>query len=624
MPSHRPITRNPFLGNVPPQENHSNPLEIGSRQHNLRSSNYHKGFGNGPATYYPQHYSANLNSQYNATTGPNPSYQQPTEANGSNPQQPQLDFTNGPNVNYPPPHLVYTPEFFSNFDPHGLQPKDYANFAPFTLSRHELRSQLNSIGREISLQTVGSTTTASKHAAYIEKPAFLMLYLVVLGQFLTQGGQVYYVKLPPPSPGNSTSSSPTTLSFSSTLPIKQNTSKRGRGKSEAFGGRESSRRKLNLIDTTDSVPEFTPLTSVDATPNTDSLAEFSRPVPSEQHVTIEFGDAVSVSLNLDKPPGGRREPVKTAGYPFPVIDSESLQKLIVHEKSPIPAISSTASTVSSPFTLSVESTLDGPSLASIPARPPAPKPLILPVSTCFIRCNPGQGIRIRILPKTMDNSEITWIDLPGIWIHTTEQKLPEGLFVMGCSSWIYTQHWISALYQEVLIHASLRGCEEEYVKSGHVREAPNTVFGYQDGYMKPTFDLTGNPKPVHRTIQYPSGDDLGVNWSASEAENTKTKLANTRRMWVKWQGEARESRWLWYLWRRFGLLRGWTKEPKEFGDRTRNKDNVEELRRVAFLARPPVGFEDMNEALNGEDIGEFKTRWEVRHKYFGGPKWEGL
>ncbi|KAF7876332.1 hypothetical protein EAF04_001425 [Stromatinia cepivora] len=620
MPSYRPITRNPFLENVPPQEKHSNPPEIGSHQHNSRSSN-HRGFGNRPATYYPPRYSASMNSQYtqhNATTGLNPSYQQPTIANELNPQQP---FTNGPNVKYPPPHLVYTPKIFSNFDPHGLQPKDYANFPPFTLSRHELRSQLNSIGREISLQTVGSTTTASKHAAYLGNPQFLMLYLVVLGQFLTQGGQVHYVKLPPPSPENFTSISPTTSSFSSTLPFKQNTSKRGRGKSEAFGGRESSRRKLSPVDTTDSVPEFTPLTSTDATPNTDSLAEFSRPVPSRQHVTIEFGDAVSISLDLDKPPGGRSEPVKTAGYPFPVVDSESLKILTLHEKSPIPAISSTASTVS---TLSIQSTPDSPSLASIPARTLAPKPLLLPISICFIRCNPDQGIRIRILPETMENSEITWIDLPGIWIHTTEQKLPEGVFVMGFSSWIYSQHWISALYQEVLIHASLRGSEEEYVKSGYVREAPSTVFGYQDGYMKPTFDPTGNPKPVHRTIHYPSGDDLGVNWSASEAENTKTRLANTRRMWEKWQGEARESRWLWYLWRRFGLLRGWTKEPEEFGDRMRNKDNVEELRRMAFLARPPVGFEDMNEALDGEDIDKFKSRWEIRHNYFGGPKWEGL
>ncbi|EDN97226.1 predicted protein [Sclerotinia sclerotiorum 1980 UF-70] len=448
-----------------------------------------------------------------------------------------------------------------------------------------------------------------------------MLYL-----FLAQGGQVYFVKLPPPSPGNSIFTFPTTPSFSSTLPIRQNTSKRGRDSRKGF---RSSCRKLNTVDTNDYVPDFTPLTSIDVTPNNDSSPGFSRQqVPSKKHVTIEFGDAVSVCLNLDKPPGGRREPVETAGYPFPVLDGESLQKLIAHEKSQKSAISSTisstASNVSSMFSPSVETTPNRPLHALVPTRPLAPEPLLLPHSTCFIRCDPDQGIRICILPEIMENSEITWIDLPGIWIHTTKQKLPEGAFVMGFADWIYSEQWISALYQEVLINESLRGCEQDYAKSGHVWEASGIVSGYKDAYMESTSDLEGNTKSVRRTIQYPSGDDLGVNWSASEAENTRTKLANKREISVKWEREVRESTWPWYLWRQFGLSRGWIKEPEEFGDRMRNKDDVEGLRRIITHGCSPVGYEDMDEALDGESIADFRTWWRIRHKCFGGPKWEGL
>ncbi|CAD6454890.1 80c181a5-84e4-4668-b926-04c5ffb1358d [Sclerotinia trifoliorum] len=625
-----PTTRNPFIGDVPSQEEHTNPPGIGSQQHNLRSSNHYKSFGNGPDTYYPQYCSADSNFRYpkhNEIIGTrSPSYQPPTISNESNPPQPHLYFPDGPNATYPPPHIVYMPEFFNKFDPHGLRPEDYANFPLFELSRQELRSQLNSIGREISLQTVGSTTAASKYLAYLGNPEFLILYLVILGQFLTQGGQVYYVKLPPATPENPTPTLPAMPSFSSTLPIRQDASKRGRDKSEGFGGRESSRRKLNPVDTTDYVLDFTPLTSVDTTPNNDSSAEFSRqPVPSKKHVVVEFGDAVSVSLNLDKPLGARREPVTTAGYPFPVMYDESLQNLIAHEKSPKPAFSSTASNISSPFSLSVEATTpDRSPYASISARPLAPEPLLLPESTCFIRCDPDQGIRIRILPKTTENSEITWIDLPGIWIHTTKQKLPQGVLVMGFSGWIYSEQWISALYQEVLVHESLRGCEQDHVKSRHEWEPADTVSGCKDEYMEYTSDTAGNPKPVRRIIQYPSGDDLGVNWSASEAENTKAKLANKREFSVKWKREVRESTWPWYLWRQFGLSRGWIKEPEEFGDRMRNKDDAEELRRVVTVGILPVGFEDMNEALNGETITQFGSSWTLRHKYSGGPKWDRL
>ncbi|KAI9643708.1 hypothetical protein NHQ30_008331 [Ciborinia camelliae] len=183
--------------------------------------------------------------------------------------------------------------------------------------------------------------------------------------------------------------------------------------------------------------------------------------------------------------------------------------------------------------------------------------------------------------------------------------------------WLYNKPWISSLYHETLIVGTMSIFEEE----GRAKIVDETQKRAED---KSIFDPEGNPKPEHKEITYPSGDDLGVDWFATPRERKKMKLV--RKSWEDQQNELRDIRWLWYLWNHNALTKGWKEQPNEFGDRARNeKDAGEQIKRLGNGNRVRlrhVHFNDMKESLDGTNMGEFKWRWQMRHIHESGPCWE--
>lgn len=184
--------------------------------------------------------------------------------------------------------------------------------------------------------------------------------------------------------------------------------------------------------------------------------------------------------------------------------------------------------------------------------------------------------------------------------------------IMGCDQWISSCYWISRMYHEVLYDEKIRKYEAE-----QLAKALN---------KGPIFEPLSNPKPPHKMITYPSGEDLGVNWDASLGSHQKEREANVRVLQEqpKVQEKERDSAWLWYLWKEHGNVRGWTERPKTHGDRARNEGDRQKLDRILLGEKgiPNVGFEDMREMLGGESAWEFEFRWNYRNKYLGGPRWE--
>ncbi|QSZ31463.1 hypothetical protein DSL72_001028 [Monilinia vaccinii-corymbosi] len=487
----------------------------------------------------------------------------------------------------------------------GLEPIDFANFPPSTFTRHELRAQLDTLARQLRLSTVASSTAAWANEASEWDPDLVTLYLTVLAMFLDQGGKVTCVKLSCWSPGASPTSN-----YSSQVSHSPNASKRSHGECQKIErGCETkiARRKLSAAKRTDS--------NLDGPSTPDDSGRGPLPVPGSTRA-IQFGNAVAVSYSTHKQPSGDRQytshsPLLIANEPNSLSIMHSRPLTLNHLNHLTPSTPSTLSPLSAPF---------------IPTNPADPTPQLLSPNTLFITSRPDQGMRIRILPETTEDDSETWIDIPGIWFHPSEKPSP-GIDVVGCSQWLLCKtEWMALLYHRIRVAESMSNFGED-----QAAEFRNKILDRMaESAYRPAFDPECNPKPEHREISYPSGDDLGVNWSASRDENERLRKSRRLRRWLDKgsQDDERENRWLWHVWKQYGLVRGWVEQPKPFGDRVRNEKDNDKLRGILeVLSRgevciTQVGFERMRKSLAGEAIPEFKKLWIYRHRYFGGPRWE--
>ncbi|TEY42314.1 hypothetical protein BOTCAL_0395g00080 [Botryotinia calthae] len=559
------------------------------------------------------------------------------KVNESNSGQAQMEFDNGSYINHPDLNGAYIP------------------LRAIPLS--ELRNQLTSIAREIKLKAVDSITATSDHVKTQGNQEYLMLYLVVLGQFVLQGGQAYFIDLPPlipkiiisPQDTDSFSSNPPDSGgvlidpddfeidseHSSGLSMNDDDDT-GYYSSSPHSGPGNSNTTLSLEPST-RVSPLSPLAPA-----------FVPASEGNQKVSSVAGDNVAlksplIPISLES----YFEPAKARSYP-PRITSVSF----VEEKTPVdPFVTQDTSNTT---TLSIQSLQQAPPNSSTPLTPISPllhasppaldsptfgdqliahRPLRIPSNICFIRTKPGSGIRIYILPNPIGNSETTWIDLPEIGIQLCDEDTPEKFvyatnIVMGSASWFYTEIWVSHLYQEILTYNSFRGLENLERAPTPFEPEPSIIpTGCIDMYGRPTFFSAGNSGSKPETLSFPSGDDLGVNWNAAPHENARIRLIKLKQMWEGWQEGARELRWLWHLWKQWGRIKGWTEKPKKCGDNENKeeKDAVDhfELMKIAMLTSKieygikQISFDDAKGVLRGRSTDQFKRDWEERTRNFG-------
>ncbi|ESZ90244.1 hypothetical protein SBOR_9370 [Sclerotinia borealis F-4128] len=504
-----------------------------------------------------------------------------------------------------------------------------ANSDPVTLSIQNLRSQLHALARELELGTVARSSSASEYMFPTRKGELFKVYLAALGLFLEEEGMVWYVEIPPPSSGASMPLSSVTSNSACQFFLYSSAIKRGldqrngngrenrenqtegrrtpprnrqtvtskpayqfllyssaieRGLDQRNGnGRENREnqteerrtpprnRQLKRVNEQYSEIQFTPSSSNEATPDLGSLAEFPTLFSSRQSATIQPESKISISLDHQDALGSARQPLN---YPSRLINTDPFMDPTIHSNA---------------------STSVGTSSSAIYA------PQLLPSDISFVHCSLDNVLRICIPPEVE-----TWIDIPGVRIHTNDRELPEGSVPIALPN--YWDPPFLALARECMTIAPMR--EFEY---------------------KPTFyDEAYNPKPRPKLtpIHYPSGDDLGVDWSAPRVTNRYMKFS--KMTWEEKQREARDVRWLWYLWRQHGLVRNWIKaeQPGNFGNKVRNKEDSDRLRiMLECRARGesseiPVGFGDMKRCLMGERMVMFKTKWLARRDASGRPRWE--
>ncbi|TGO49816.1 hypothetical protein BCON_0199g00080 [Botryotinia convoluta] len=226
----------------------------------------------------------------------------PIVENGSNPQQAQGKFDNGLIFNHPDSNGGYTSQC--------------------TISLLELHMQLNSIAYEIKLKTVGSITAASEHVDPQGNEEFFMLYLVVLGQYILQGGQALYTTLPPPAPKILMPPRATNSFSSSPIPFKLDKIKRESRKNDGIDGNKCAAKKVSPIDTTDwdtvlLDPNFFELDDVDYSAPLDSGGILVDPdnfeIDSEYFTGLSMNDAGYFSSS---PPPGPGNTNTTLSTPF--------------------------------------------------------------------------------------------------------------------------------------------------------------------------------------------------------------------------------------------------------------------------------------------------------------------
>ncbi|KAA8566690.1 hypothetical protein EYC84_009223 [Monilinia fructicola] len=203
---------------------------------------------------------------------------------------------------------------------------------------------------------------------------------------------------------------------------------------------------------------------------------------------------------------------------------------------------------------------------------------ILSRSTCFTTSRLDQGIRIRIVPETIDDTTETWIDITGVQFRPKMKRAIPGVKVIGFADWLCLEdEWMSAYYRKVLVTESIRKFENDQRNEFHAKTLNQEVFA-----RKQVCDLKDGSKPKHKELLYPSGDDLGINWSASQAENLKVRLSMIMRRSLDpgSQAEERNNTWLWYVWKQYGLTRGWVEPSREFGDKVRNPKDSSSLTEI--------------------------------------------
>ncbi|KAF7943537.1 hypothetical protein EAE96_011460 [Botrytis aclada] len=199
---------------------------------------------NAPVPYQP-HQWANGSS----TTFP------PNVVKGSNPPPARVEVDNRLRIHHPKSNGVCPPQC--------------------AIPISELRLQLASIARKIKLRTVESTSAASEHVKPEGNEEYLMLYLVVLGQYILRGWKVWYTNLPPPVPKIHMSPRATNSFSSSPVPFKLDKIKRESQKNDGRDRNEYASKTVSPIDTTnwDTVlldPHDFELDDVDSSPFLDS------------------------------------------------------------------------------------------------------------------------------------------------------------------------------------------------------------------------------------------------------------------------------------------------------------------------------------------------------------------
>ncbi|TGO19346.1 hypothetical protein BPAE_0344g00020 [Botrytis paeoniae] len=349
------------------------------------------------------------------------------------------------------------------------------------------------------------------------------------------------------------------------------------------------------------------------------------------HGPLESPDNTILSKSHSEPAKARTPRIKSVSFvdekmltdPFFTNNSSNTTTPSVGSLQRNRSYLSTPPTPISPFLHASPSALGSPSPRD---RSVAQGPWQILSNICFIRTEPGSGIRICVLP---DN---TWVDLPQIGIHHCNEDLPEIHYVMGSASWFYTKNWVPILYQEILTYNSLKRFEKLKIAPTQSAPEPSTIpTGYVDMYGRPTFFQAGNSSPEPKAVSCPSGDDLGVNWNATPAERTSIRLTKVRQMWEEWQEGARDVRFFWHLWKRWGRIKGWTDKQNERGDNAKGKEagmtgHYQLMMIVMFTSKQgfgtkQIGSEDMTKILEGRSIEQFNKDWEERQRKFGSSNW---
>ncbi|TGO11907.1 hypothetical protein BTUL_0098g00080 [Botrytis tulipae] len=185
---------------------------------------------------------------------------------------------------------------------------------------YKLRSHLISIAREIKLRTVKSISAPSEHVQPQGDEELFMLYLVVLGQYILQGGRAWYTNLPPPAPKILMSPRTTNSFFSSPIPFKLDKSKREGQTNDGIDENKCVSKEVSPIDTTD-------LDTVFQDPNLFKLDDLEHPAPidsggalvdsdyfnigSEESSSISINDGGSHSSSSPQVPGNSNVSLST-------------------------------------------------------------------------------------------------------------------------------------------------------------------------------------------------------------------------------------------------------------------------------------------------------------------------
>lgn len=203
---------------------------------------------------------------------------------------------------------------------------------------------------------------------------------------------------------------------------------------------------------------------------------------------------------------------------------------------------------------------------------------------------------------------------------------------MGSASWFYSQIWVPPLYQEILTRKSLKRLEK--LKEAPTQSAPELLTiptGYVDLYGKPIYFQAGNSRTESEAVLCPSGDDLGVDWNATQAEGKRIRLNKKRQMWEEWQEGARDVRFFWHLWEQWGQIKGWTEKRNGCGDNTKGEemdmvDHYKLMLIVMFTSKKGFGIkqidpEEKRKILNGRSTEQFNKDWEETQRKFGNSNW---
>ncbi|KAF7929985.1 uncharacterized protein EAE97_009582 [Botrytis byssoidea] len=533
----------------------------------------------------------------------------------------------------------------------------------------KLRTQLISVAREIKLRTVESINAPSEHVQPQGDEELFMLYLVVLGQYILQGGCAWYTNLPPPASNILTSPRATNSFSSSPIPFKLDKIKRESQTNDGIDGNQCVYKEVSPIDTTD-------LDTVLQDPNLFELDDIEHPAPldsggalvdpdyfnicSEESPSISINDGGSHSSSSPQVPGNPNASLSTPSTrvrslspcaPVFVPASEGHQTISCVDDDHGPLVSTDNKILSKshsepakaliycprmnsvsfvnekiltdPFVTKNSSNTSTPSMGSIQRNRSYLSTPLTPISPS-----------LHASPSTLGSPSPR-----ERFVAQGPMEIPSNIcfirtkhYVMGSASWFYSQLWVPRPYHEILTRKSFKRLEE--LKQASTQSAPelSTIpTGYVDFYGKPIFFQAGNSRPEPKPVLCPSSDDLDVNWNATPAERRRIRLTKKRQMWVEWQERARDVRFFWYLREQWGQIKGWTETNNGCGNNAKAEemdmsDHYKLMIIVQFTSKQGFGTiqissEDKKKILNGRSIKQFNRDWEETQRKFGNSNW---